>query len=402
MNLRLVKWLKNFRRIWAHDSEKIIIGIFLLIIYLPCILFFVSKVSNKKMDVELNGFFDTNQYPEFSFSAFFDKTYQESVTSYFNSTFLPRGIFIKTYNSVQYSCFDLGNRIIGKNKDIYEEPYILAELCIGQENDYSLKENKQELAYYVDTLEEVQQKLSALEKTLFVYVTPSKTSYFRDNIPPKYLDQYCENKMRCVDCFKELMMDTDIPFLYTLDIGNSLEYPTFYTTGIHWSRTFEQKVSCYILNELSDLTSKRYRTFEIDSVESSDKPYSRDSDVYDLLNVWFPIRNEMYYQFKTNVTNITEYDNMNFLIQGGSFASGLRSDILEHWSDENIKMIDYSNWIVDNMGNFETINGDWEKLHLEEWLEDIDCIVIELNESYIHNYSDGFIDYLNNILNGYF
>ena len=123
--------------------------------------------------------------------------------------------------------------------------------------------------------------------------------------------------------------------------------------------------------------------------------------MYDLLNIWYKNKTETYYQYKTEMVIPKEYDNMNFLIQGGSFASGLRYDILGHWPDENIKMIDYNNWMMDSLGNVEKIDGEWERLNLEEWLNDIDCVIVELNESYIYKRSDGFVDYLDNILDTY-
>ena len=81
---------------------------------------------------------------------------------------------IKSYNQIRFDLLRLGNEIVGKNKVLYEPDYILEYLCIGEENNFALKENQEKVDRYISQLEEVNQKLQKIGKQLILYITPSK------------------------------------------------------------------------------------------------------------------------------------------------------------------------------------------------------------------------------------
>lgn len=380
---------------------KKIVFLFLTILYMPIILMTGYWISGTKLDVELEGYSDAIEKPAFSIEDYIEGTYQASYSSWKETTFLPRGVYITAYNTLQYNLFNLGNRIVGKNKDIFEIDYINAELCIGNENDYSILERRKELEEYVNTLNSINDKLDKIGKKLFIYITPSKANVNYSNIPYRYIVQGNKNGVRSVDYLIELLNEYQLPYLNSSDYLDELEYPAFYTTGIHWSRTYEQIVNREIIQNLTDITGKKYRGFEITGVEISDEPFWRDSDVFDLLNVWNPDYEDNYYQYLMEIEVPEEYDKMNMLLQGGSFADGLRKDILECNPNENLYYVNYDVFLQNREGVYTVLNGSYDKLPLTDILDEIDCVVIELNEAVIHRYSNGFVNYLNNYLNDY-
>ena len=98
----------------GKGAKKVMIGIFLGTLFLPGILFGVRAASGKKADVELKGYFDEVPTPQVSLDSVKTGEFQSGFTNWFNSEFPPRGIFIKTYNSLRFDLFGLANNIIGK------------------------------------------------------------------------------------------------------------------------------------------------------------------------------------------------------------------------------------------------------------------------------------------------
>lgn len=133
----------------------------------------------------------------------------------------------------------------------------------------------------------------------------------------------------------------------------------------------------------------------------SETPFSRDSDVFDLLNVWNSYGEELFYEHESEMEFPELYDDMRILLQGGSFALGLREDTLKYYPDTVLNYVNYCTYFIDNEGGFYWLNDSWEELDLRECLDETDCVVIELNEARVHKYSNGFVDYLNDVLDNY-
>ena len=239
--------------------KKLIIGAFLVLLYLPVGLAFIADHSSFPCDVPLKGYTDAAEKPKLTASAFWDGSYQSGYTAWYEANLKPRGVLTKTYATIQYNCFNLGNRPIGKNGDIFEQAYINSELCIDGWADYSEPEPWLEMSEYVNKLQTCQKKLEGFGKYLYVYVAPSKADFHYDNIPDQYTALANEDAIRGVDAFRQLLSGTDVPYLICADFKDRLRYPAFYYSGIHWSRTFEQETSAYLVKEFARITGKKYR-----------------------------------------------------------------------------------------------------------------------------------------------
>ena len=187
---------------------------------------------------------------------------------------------------------------------------------------------------YIYQLESVQKKLEKYDKKLYIYIAPSKADFEYNDILNKYKKIQDQEIIKPVDFFEQEIRHTDLKYKVCKDEKDNLEYPAFYTTGIHWSRTFEQTISQQIVDELSKITGKNYRKIILGNVVESDKPYWRDADVYDLLNVWNNIKNTTYYEFEEEREEKESYDKMKILIQGDSFGQGLIHDISMIYHDK--------------------------------------------------------------------
>ena len=251
----------------------------------------------------------------------------------------------------------------------------------------------------MDKLQTLQEKLNKFGKYLYVYVAPSKADFNRDNIPDKYLAAASGNAVRGVDAFRQLIAETDIPYLVCADAKDQLRHPAFYHSGIHWSRTFEQETSAYLVKEFARITGKNYRNICLGEVKASSTPYWRDADVYNLLNVWDE-PDETYYEYTSEVEAKENYDKIGILLQGDSFGRGLREDILNLYPLENIYRIDYDQYWEDRTGAIHKIDS-WKALDLSRMLDQSDIVVIEFTEPNVKENSWGFVDYLIDFLDNY-
>ena len=381
-------------------NKKIFIIIFLAIVFSPIVLSFSSDFFNVKLDVNLKGYFDIQEKPKFNFENFNSKQYQDNLTNYINESILPRGVMIKNYSTLQYTLFNLGNRPIGIDKNIFEEDYINEELVINGRKDFSIKENQLELENYVNKLELLQDKLAKHNKWLYIYIAPSKANFNLEFILPKYKNLSNKDAINSASYYENLLNKSNLHFHFCRNMKNELEYPAFYSTGIHWSRTFEQYNTSFIIKKLSNLTNKKYRNLLLNEIIVSNTPFWRDSDVYNLQNVWFKPSNIKYYEYSTSFETLTNYDKLNILVQGDSFSDGLRYDLLGN-KENNVYYINRDNYIIDLNDNIEYIEQQRNSLDILNYLNKIDVVLLEATEPEIYSYQYGFVDYLLSCLDEY-
>ena len=106
-------------------KKHIILSVlFSILIFLPILVSILSLFTGKFFDLPLKGFFDKSNKPYFSVKSYCNGDYQRNFENYLNQNIKPRGVFIKLYNQIQYSLFDLSNRIVGKDGYIFEYAYI--------------------------------------------------------------------------------------------------------------------------------------------------------------------------------------------------------------------------------------------------------------------------------------
>ncbi len=394
--------------------KKLFVVAFCTLLVLPITLSLIANASNITIDVSLGGYKDYYARPKFYISSYLNGTYQKEFEQWWGNHFVSRGIMIKSYNQIRFDLLRLGNEIVGKNKVLYEPDYILEYLCIGEENNFALKENQEKVDRYISQLEEVNQKLQKIGKQLILYITPSKCDDTKEYIPMTYQilsKMESKKRIRAVDYVRERLKETELVFIDgEKELKESgVEYPSFYSTGIHLSRTAEQVLHLKILNTLSDMTKDPIKKFKLLEVEEQDSPYWRDADLWELMNVWEKPE-ERYYQYRVKRILPQQYENKGFLIQGGSFADGLRKDLAENAISPKINYIFYNNYLMDQNGYYYKLNpqntttdlkSDWSNLEISKLLDETDVIIIELNEKHIRYFSNGFVEYLNESINNY-
>ena len=377
-----------------------LIVLFLLAVFLPGVLGIYSQITGRPADVPLKGYTEQAARPVFSAAGWLDGSFQQKLTAWFPEKIRPRGAMIKTYNTLNMMVFlKKSGMVVGKGYSLYETRYIEAELGLTAADDFADPENDAKLTEYVEKLARLQQKLKEAGKTLVYYVGPSKASAHPEDIPDRILagDRH---PLRAVDAIRKKLEETEIPYLICADLEAGLVYPSFYPTGIHWSRTYEQTASQRLIELISRASGKRYRNIIPGDAEESEEPFDRDNDLLDLANVFYRPR-VTYYQYRTTLEEPAEYDRLRIIIQGDSFALGLRKDIIENDPDAEVYHIARDESVVDRQNRFLVLNGDWSKMTWQEYLDRADVIAVEAAEPLIGSYSFGFVDELLKALDSY-
>ena len=380
-------------------TPKLAALVFLVILFLPPALTAASRLLYRKLDVELKGYVDQTDRPALTLQGFLDRSFQDGFSEWFESYFKPVGVLRKTHATVRYGLFNLGNRPIGKNRDIFETHYIDEQLCINGYDDMSRPEKRETLETYVERLQDLRLKLRAVGKELYFVLAPSKANFDRGNIPQKYLAVADPCAVNTETFFSQLLENSGIPHLLSTEMKDELTYPPFYSTGIHWSRTYEQLASARVIKDLSELTGRRYRNILLGEAETSRTAFWRDRDVYDLLNVWTE-PDETYYQYAELREPSDHYDRLRAVIQGDSFARGFPRDVKTVYPYEDIYLIVRNHELQKPKGGTQQFES-WESFPFQELLDSVDVVILESTAHELRSCSFGFVEHLSDALESY-
>ena len=375
-------------------GKKAVIAAFLLLLFLPALLTVLSHLTRYPFDTALYGYEPPKDPVPVSISAWLGGEMQKGIASKVESGMRPRGVLVKAYNTANFLLFSKSERIIGKNYDIFEKEYINAELMLNPADDFSREENITSLKTFVSELEEVNRLLKQHRKTLVVYIAPSKGSLDRENIPDKYTAMANRDGVRCIDLFREEIRKTDVPCLICPDIAGELEYPAFYPTGIHWSRTYEQLCSQRVIDMIREQSGTPYGRLLLTGVKAYPGPIWRETDVLQLANVFYDPKMTCC-EYETEWEDTEDYPPMlRMLLQGDSFALGLFKDLRDNTEDVQICLVtnDYS--AEDWDGRVTLMRNDWEKFDWQYYLDNTDVVVVEIAEPFVKNRTYGFVSNL--------
>ena len=373
--------------------------LFILIIFLPLILACITNFTGIYFNGFLYGYFDNPPSKiDLSPKNYFLREYQKNFEQRFSSDISLREQYIRLYNQIHFTFFKLASkRIVGENNDLFEYPYIDAECGLSKANDFSIPENYKRLENYVNHLQSIQNKLHKINKYFIFYTTPSKATYDYKNIPLKYRLKKRPDYKQPYFFLKELISSRNVNYIDSRDFLPEDSLPVFYTTGIHWARPLEQRVSQAIVKKMSSLSNQKFPEIILKEIKTSRKPYRRDDDLFKLTNV-FSKPNELYHEYKSDIKKEQDFIEPMFLIQGGSFSEGFYTfdyyrysiDSYKFFYDQILKIKDSEQPVL-----------KWGNIDFTAILNNIDFVIIELNEAAISSYSNGFVEFLDTFLDTY-
>lgn len=371
--------------------QECVVIFFVGVLLCPLLCTVAQNVFDRSTDIELKGNFEEYTIPDFDVEGFYSGEYQEKYELWWNNSFSPRGVLIKTYNQFRYSMFGLSNRIVGEKGDIFEENYLTEALCLDAERDFSIEENKTELQAYYGTLVRLQKKLEERGKVLLVYTTPNKAAVHDANIPGAYKLFQDDEKLRAIDLWREYTEDGELNYVDMARYLQDTEYPVFYLSGIHWTRPAEQEASVLLVRKLNEKLTQPLNELVLGEMIQSEEPFWRDTDVYDLLNIYRGKKDDYYYEYETEES--TEDSPLRILMQGDSFALGFRQDFKQNHLGASIVNIFYNEYVIEEDDAYVPI-ASWETFDFGKYVDEADAVIIEMNEALMYTYNRGFAEAL--------
>lgn len=379
--------------------------LFLLIIFTPIIISGIYFISGVRLDTTLTN--DNSSHinpPVFSASVFWDGSFQAQFEKYFNIKFPPRNSIVKTYNQLSFLMFGEAKNLTIRDGYIYEKSYL--EDYAGRSYNPADSKVKQELDSYIQTLEQISQKLEQKGKKLIVYSTPNKCDYTKEHIPQKYQNAKLKNNyfLTPFEYFNQNINSEKVTYINYLPILETVNYPIFYKNGIHWSRPAEQTVSQKVIQTINDFYGN-VKPLEFTGICHSTEQIYREEDIAKIANLWF-YNDEIYYEFETKTFQEGNFKKPTIFIQGDSFAEGLFTDIKQNEITDTCYLAFRDNLIRDIQNNVIADTRKfkqegitiWETPQLPKLIEESDIICIEFCSSIMNLRSFGFTDYLNEML----
>ena len=364
-----------------YINYAIIIFAFLIVILFPFIASFLG-IKN-----DLKG---AEEKVEFRY---------DNIDEYVTQNFPGRAFLMRMKNQIMYSLFDVSpNELITKVDDTL---YSVETLDYFYHGHHSMEKNE------IDVLLAKIRYLNAIcnetGKKLVVITTPTKPRYVKKLPFADELINAYQNKeyIRPYEIFKEELKKTDVNYFDCADyidthmdsiVGG--EVPLFYNSGHHWSNYKGNLVGLGFM----DFMRKKLNITLPDIVVTatpSDIPKHPDADLFEVLNV-YDKPNEKYYESVISYNNI-DYEELNYLVQGGSFLGGF---LIPYWTiglRNNVihienKAVLYNKYKAS--ATFETFDELNDKINLLDSLKETNIIILEIHEVNIYNATFGFIDYL--------
>lgn len=375
---------------------------FILVVYNPLFLKTIQKLglTTHSFQGSLIGYTDYNAKPQFSKKNYASGTFQRDFEKWLPEHICFRSYYIRFYNQICFSLFRQNNRVLGKHNNIFESVYIETECGLQPTSDFRDAKNYKMMEEYVEHLEHIQKKLEKIGKHLIFYNTPSKATVNYNDIPLKFRLKKDADYIPPYVYLKGLLKKTGIPYLDSRDFFSTDGIPDFYPTGIHWARPIEQRMSKALVEKMEEISGKKFPEIMLHKMKSSEKPFWRDADVFNLSNTMMEPRGT-YFEYESEFSVADDCTVPVYLLQGGSFAEGFYYKDYEHFKENSYNI--FYNRVLRNDSQLHGYRqfSSWEEIDFAAILENIEFVIIEQNEAVIPSFSDGFVAYFDSFLTSY-
>ncbi len=381
---------KGLSKFSTIKGRSIFLLCFFSVLFIPLYGGFIDRFF------QLDGVVKSREVVSLNYHTLASGEYQTYLNSKWEDNFPGRVFLLKARNQILYSALGESpnqNVIIGKHKYLYGSDYILYEIQAVPPETEEYFEN---LGSSLATLSEL---LAQSGKELYVFITPSKARYFRENIPSTYMilqaDYGKTNYEKLCECLKE----NGINYFDSNEVikeaqeHNEFKAPLFHATGIHWNKVWgEYSAACFLeyMNSISKYDLGAVNVSETKSL----KPIDPDADLYSSLNLLVPPKGD-WYAAKMDVVKAGS-DHPNVFFRGGSFMGQSLSALISCGIfGENTHFENYY-YFRNNYKDYQELSGftAYEELNLDQYVGEADIVVLEVNEAAIAHMSWGFIDYL--------
>jgi hypothetical protein len=263
--------------------KKILFSIAILLLIVPMIQQNLNIFEFKP----LRGAYEKPAKKTLNWKTWFTEEYQRGTQKYIDQNLGFHSFLVRLYNQMQYSLYNkarVDHVVVGKENYLYQKSYIRAYTgrdFVGEE----VIEEK------VSKLKLIRDSLSNYGVELVVVLAPGKGSFYPEYIPDKfnphqrtitnyeyYRDQLASESINTVDFHK-----------WFREMKDTISYPLFPKTGIHWSKYGEYLALDSLLAYISEIYDGYVPDLKLKKIELSDEMRYTDDDIERGMNLIFNI-----------------------------------------------------------------------------------------------------------------
>jgi len=373
-----------------------LINILFIVIFIFFLFAPITQTVFKFVPVEeLNGVIELVEKPTLSIQKVIEGTFQKQVERWFDSFIGFRGYLVKTDNQINFSLFKeiTGSKnvkiVLGKDNYLFEKGYIDSlnkkDIISGEKMDAK-----------VQLLQQLQNELNKIGKSFIFIIAPNKASVLQEYIPERYIDKRrlkektnYELAIPFLDKYNINYIDAHKYFVENVDKPKQL----FFTRGgTHWNYYGACLISSEITQKTEQNLKKNLVNISCDPPTVDNEPFGTDKDLSRLLNIW----NEniingptIHPYYQNNATGIEFKPDI--LMVGDSFAWTIAEIMGATEVFNSMDVYYYYNTSFKYPSNIK-IDINKKAINWKDNVLNNDIIIVEVNESGLHDIGFGFVD----------
>lgn len=356
-----------------------------MVVISPLYFLTIYKCMEPVNEKELKGDYILKVMPELTWENWPDGSFQKKYSEYIEENIGLRNLLVELRNQLDYSLFNKANVdgvLIGGNGNLYDVRYIDAYYGDDFIGDDLVKEKLRKIKAVQDTLRKE-------GITFLLVLEPSKARYLPEHFPPFTIRKGSTSNY-------EAFADPSIPGIDFVDINklflslkDTISYPLYTTSGIHWSDYGCAIAIREIIKRIEEESHSKLDPVEWSRLRATDFPSDRDYDVANVMNLLFEIEGPKtaYPDFVFRHENPSQKPDL--LVLGDSYFWNIEGQGLFSNSFRNTNHWHYNKILYENGMKSQT---PVQALDLKKELKKHDVILLMQTELTLYDLGWGFIE----------
>ena len=360
--------------------------IYLILIFAAMVIPTVQQVFQLYKEEPLTGITSTAEKVPFTKENYWNLKWQEGLNAYVNDHFGSRPDFVRAYNQILLSVFNVSNApgvVVGKDEQLFIESYI--DDYIGR--NYIGHDKIEET---VDNLRSLQDSLKTIGTDLIVVFAPGKASFYPEFIPDQYLSK--KKEVTNYSDYRKSFTEKGVNFIdlnqFFKEKKSDFKYNVYSKYGTHWNHYGMMVALDTIVSYIEHKREINLPDINYDQVKMSSDLKGNDFDIGVLVNTTFGITKDNNPYPVINIDKGEQYSKPDVLIVGDSYWWCLVGDNIpgkifktdEYWFYNKDQYIDNGK------------RNEVSKLDLFETTSNRDVIVLIATEATFYMFPYGFAD----------
>lgn len=365
----------------------VLFALLMAVVWLPAIQQLTGWVKVKKLD----GAVVEAPKPAWSLQSYQECIYQNEWERYAAANFGFHEWVIRLYNQYLWDFFRktyAADVTVGKDQWLYgkksvRDYYHQVAYEYAKDNVELVDKFEKDLA----RLKKVQLLLDRYDTKLFVLICPAKDDVYPEHLPER--PWVMGDGMRAIEYYPQAFEENGIHYLnmhqWFMQIRDTVSYPLFTHSGMHWSNIACVHASDSILHYMEQLTGKNIPDIRIGKKYAA-KPNYPDRDLEQSMNLIRYIKPMDYAYVPVEVVPDSTAQKLNLIVMGDSFFWNMCYTLP---MDDLFKTHRY--WYYFNSVFFDPDHTHVSQLNLKEEICQADIVMISLSATQLYEINHGFL-----------